>query len=317
MLKVILLSLISFNAAADIKIYSVYGLEKFGKIINQFTNETGINVTLEQDKSKVLLERIKTEEGDLYIDKDFIFLNQAQRDGSLSVLDTNQFQIPWQFISKSREWVAMFYRTRTIVYNKRLVNPNIFFTSFDLGNPNLRNNVCFRESENSYNQAWVGYLIKHYGSQATYQFLGRLSRNAKRPLYKIDRDIIRAVARGECLVGLVNSYYLPEFLKRDPFYPVGLRFVDQRIGANINGYGIGVLKQSRNKSEASRFIQFITSQRIQSTLVQDFEHYPVNRFSVWSQTLRTFGIWSVDLTMINDYGFLAPVAYQMMKEQGL
>lgn len=317
MFKVALFSLfLSLNVSANIKLVSVYDESVLGDVISTFTKETGIQVELIAGKAGELLEL--SSGADLLLNKDVTYLNDAQRAKAFQKLNHTQFEVPAKFFSTQKDWMLIFYRTRTLVYNKNLVSPEGLSSYFDLGKKEFKGRVCMRVASSSYNKAWTGYLLSHFSAENVYQFLGKLSENAYRPLFTSDRDMIRAVSKGECLVGLVNSYYLPGFIKEDPNFPVGLRFVEQDgVGSHINGIGMGVFKSSQNKEEAIKFIQFMTSLKVQNLVGQAFEQYPVHPEAQWSKTLQGFGPFKIDTSSLSDAGFFQELGLQMMTEQGL
>lgn len=328
MSKIILLLCVVFSLSlsslamskgnSKIKLLSVYDEVALGDIIKAFTDSTGIEVELVSASSTELLAQLKTQNADLYLDKDIIYLNQAQRQKALVQLDSEHFDVPAQFFSAQRDWMLIFYRTRTLVFNENLIDGKKLTSYFDLGNKEFEGKVCMREASSSYNKAWTGYLLANHAADKVYSFLGDLSQNAVRPLFTSDRDIIRAVASGDCYFGLVNTYYLPKFIIDDASFPVKPRFVEQnKVGAHINGIGMALLKTAQNQAGALTFMQFMTSQDVQTQVGQAFQQYPVNPKATIGATLQSFGTFKIDFATLSSAGFFHELSYKLMTEQGL
>lgn len=311
-------SLATTKSSSKIKLLSVYDEAALGDIIKAFTDSTGIEVELVSASSTELLTQLKTQNADLYLDKDVVYLNQAQRQKSLVKLDSRQFEVPAQFFSAQRDWMLIFYRTRTLVFNENLIDGEKLTSYFDLGKSEFERKVCMRQASSSYNKAWAGYLLANHSADKVYSFLGDLSKNAVRPLFTSDRDIIRAVANGDCYFGLVNTYYLPKFIIDDASFPVKPRFVEQsKMGSHINGIGMAMLKTAQNQAGALKFLQFMTSQEVQTQVGQAFQQYPVNPKATIGATLQSFGTFKIDFATLSSAAFFHELSYKLMTEQGL
>ena len=317
-MKFLLLTLlITTSAMAKVRIMSVYGDNALGDIIKAFTAQTGIEIELVTGKSTELLAKLPNVQADLYLDKDVIYMNQAQRMNVLSKINPSDFPVREKFFDNKREWMLFFYRTRTLAYNTNLVGADELTSYFDLGKKDFEGKVCMREAKSSYNKAWAGYMLANHDSAEVYELLGNIAKNAVKPLFTSDRDMIRALAAETCKVALINSYYLPGFIKKDPNFPVSLKFVDQKVGTHANGLALAMLKSSTNKAQALKFMQFMTSVEVQNQVGQAFEQYPVNPKATWSETLSSFGAFNIDFNSLSSAAYYQSTAFELMTNQGL
>ena len=92
-----------------------------------------------------------------------------------------------------------------------------------------------------------------------------------------DRAVLRAIAAGQCDVGITNSYYLARILAEEPELPVSPFWANQGgSGTHVNISGGGVTKHAKNRDNAIRLLEFLTSPEAQKTLAASSYEYPVN-----------------------------------------
>ena len=90
-----------------------------------------------------------------------------------------------------------------------------------------------------------------------------MTSNVTKPYFSSDTPLIRAVANGECGVGLVNTYYLARMLagdngSSDKALASKVKLVFPRP-AHVNISGAGVVKTSKNPEAALKLIEFLAS----------------------------------------------------------
>jgi ABC-type Fe3+ transport system, periplasmic component len=116
--------------------------------------------------------------------------------------------IPEHYRQRDGYWYGLSLRSRVMVYSKKRVTPGQLSTYEALANPAWKGRICVRSSSNPYNQSLVSSMIVHNGLAAVEQWATGLVANFARPPRGGDRDLIKAVAAGECDLALVNTYYL-------------------------------------------------------------------------------------------------------------
>lgn len=306
--------------AEEVTIYSVYDRARLDGVFAPFTKATGIKVNIVDGTSDDLIARLKNEgsatTADLHIDKDLVYNTKALRADLYRPFNSQAISnsISPTLIDQDRKWLTFLYRARVIMYNKNKVDPSSLKNYEDLADSKWKNRLCVRTSTNSYNQALGAFLVKHYGSERALNiFKGWVINFSSAPL-KSDRDVINAVANGECDVALANTYYLAPMIKADAKFPVGVVFPNQQTtGTHINGVGIAIVKYAKNLSAANKVLEYLSSTQVQTPLADAFAQYPSNKNALMSQTLREFGAFNEDQTNLSVIGEYVDEAVALMK----
>ncbi|MFV8259392.1 Fe(3+) ABC transporter substrate-binding protein [Bdellovibrio bacteriovorus] len=321
---VTLLAAVTVQAKTDkLVLYSSYDGERLAPILQPFTQATGIEVEVVFASSTDLLKKLETEglnsSADLYLDKDIVYMGEANRKGFLQSFTSNGVtqKVPSHLISDDKNWFLLFYRARTVMYNTQKVNPEDLKTYADLGDPKWKGQLCLRTSKNSYNEAMAAYFIKHFGEIQTTALLESWVKNLAVEPLKGDRDVIAAIANGTCAIGVANTYYLAPIVRDDVTYPVGVRFLEQdKVGAHINGVGIGITKSSKNTVAANAFLEFMVSKPVQEAVAGGFSQYPASKEADMAPILKEFGGFAEDMTNVNAVSDLVPAGIELMKKAG-
>lgn len=119
--------------------------------------------------------------------------------------------------------------------------------------------------------------------------------------------IVKAVAKGKRSVGLVNHYYIYRHLKKYPEAPIKIVLPDQGkndIGVAWNVAGIAMVKNTKNKKAAERFIAFVTSEKGQSLFAKVNREYPAREGIAAAAEVPKAGSYKV-----------APVAMQVLGQK--
>jgi len=147
----------------------------------------------------------------------------------------------------------------------------------------MEGRVVIRKSNNIYNQSLVASLIKNNGKGATAEWAKGVVSNMARTPKGNDRAQILAVAAGEADLAVANTYYLALMLsgnkgaeqqaaakKVKPFFPNQ----DGR-GTHMNISGAGLVKNSPNKVNAIKLVEFLLSTEAQNHIVNNTFEYPM------------------------------------------
>ena len=144
-------------------------------------------------------------------------------------------------------------------------------------------------------------LIEANGSRRALRWAMGIRKNMARAPRGNDRDQVRAVAAGLADIAVVNTYYLgilansKEKKDRDVFNKVSVFFPNQNNrGTHINISGAGIAKYSKNKSDAIKFIEFLTSAEAQETFGKVNYEYPLFIENNKSDLLKSWGTFKAD-----------------------
>ena len=238
-------------------------------LYRRFTEQTGIQVKLLEGKDDALIERVRTEgartPADLLVLVDAARLVRAADQGLFQPVNSEAIRrdVPPELRDSAGRWSALTRRVRMVVVNPKLVDPALIRTYADLARPELRGRLCLRNGRSVYNQSLVADQLILRGEAETRRWLSGLIANLKPPFFSSDIPLARAVARGECGVGVVNSYYLARLLSgdsgaEDKALMQGVKVVVPDP-AHINVSGAGVTRHSRHPEAARKLLEFLAS----------------------------------------------------------
>ena len=271
-----------------LNLYSARHYDTDNELYQSFTKKTGIKVNLVEADADQLIERIKSEgansPADVFITVDGGRLWRAKQAGILQPVSSTILTsaIPASLRDPQGFWFGLSRRARVIVYNKSKVNPAQLSTYEALTEPRWKGKVLVRSSTNIYNQSLVGAMLAAHGAQKTEAWARGLVANFARPPEGNDTAQIKAVADGVGDIALVNTYYVARLMKsKDPAEQaiaakVGVFFPNQRDrGTHVNISGGGVVKTSRNKAGATKFLEHLASREAQQIFARSNNEYPV------------------------------------------
>lgn len=319
----------SIASAAEVNIYSARKEDLIKPILEKFTQNSGIEVNLITGKADALLQRlisegknspadiiITTDAGRLYRAKDAKILQPIESD----ILESS---IPEQYRDPEGYWFGLTLRARPIVYAYDRVKPEQLSSYEALSNPEWKNKICVRSSDNIYNQSLVASLLSHLGEEETFTWTNSFVKNFARPPQGGDRDQIKAVAAGQCDITLVNNYYLGKMLtskdqveveagkKVRIFWPN-----QQDRGAHVNISGAAISSSSKNKTEAIKLLEFLVSDEAQQWYAEKNLEYPIKPGIQPSETLQSWGEFKADSLNLNQLGKQNAEAVMIMDRAG-
>jgi iron(III) transport system substrate-binding protein len=261
-------------------VYSGREEELVAPLLEQFTEETGIDVEVRYGDSAELAATI-AEEGE-NSPADVFF---AQDPGSLGSVDAQLAELPAetlervdsQFRDADGRWVGTSGRSRVIAYNTdELSEDEVPDSVFDLTDPRWKGRIGIAPTNASF-QAFVTAMRLSKGDEATRQWLVDLKENDPKE-YEKNALIVEAVAAGEIDLGLVNHYYLYLVKEEQPDAPVANHFLEAGDpGALVSVAGAGVLASSDQTDDAEQFVDFLLSDAGQRFYVDEAEEaeYPL------------------------------------------
>lgn len=273
--------------AGVVNVYSARHYDTDDELYERFTKETGIKVNLLEGRSDELIARLEQEgsrsPADVFITVDAGRLFRAEERDLFEPVRSEllEARVPDSLRHPDGLWFGLTKRARIIVASRDRVALNLQLDYEDLANDEWRERVLIRSSSNIYNQSLLASLIASAGTEAAEEWCRGVVANFARRPQGGDRDQIRAVAAGEGDVAVVNHYYLAQMhlgTEADQRAAAQVRVVfpnqDGR-GTHVNISGAGVLRGAPNRENAVRFIEYLTSDFAQQTLVSGTHEYPV------------------------------------------
>jgi iron(III) transport system substrate-binding protein len=315
-------SLAATGESAEVMVYSArahYGPEP---AMEAFTKKTGIVVKSFGGESGPLFERLKAEgdktPADVLISVDAGNLWNAARAGLLGKVDSPEIlaNIPAHLRDPENRWVGLTVRARTIMYNTKKVKPEELSTYEALGDPKWKGRLCLRSSTHIYNQSLLATMIKRYGEAKAESIVkGWVANNPT--LIQGDTKVLEAVAAGQCDVALTNTYYLGRILAKDATFPVAAFWANQQTtGTHVNISGAGVTTHAKNRAEAIKLIEFLTSPEAQQMFADANFEYPANPQAGVNPLIAKWGKFKQDDTNIAAAGEFQAAATKLADRAG-
>ncbi len=287
------------EAAEEVVMYSArhYGQEA---AFEAFTKKTGIQIRILNGETGQLFERLKAEgdktPADVLITVDAGNLWNAARAGLLAPVVSSELQknIPAHLRDPDGRWFGLTMRARTIMHNVRKVNPADLSTYEALGDPKWKGRICLRTSGYIYNQSLLATMIKRHGEPKTEEIVRGWVANQP-ILINGDTKILEAIAAGQCDVGLTNTYYLARLLAKDPNFPVAPVWANQQTtGTHVNVSGGGVTTHAKNRANAIKLLEFLSSTEAQQMFADTSLEFPANPKAEVNPIVRGWGPFKQD-----------------------
>ena len=317
------------NLYAQINVYSHRHYDSDKILFKKFTDQTGIKVNVIKGSADQLIERLISEgensPADVLLTVDAGRLHRAKMAGILQpvksrVLNDN---VPSSMRDPDRQWFGLTVRARVIVYSKDRVKPSQLSTYEDLAKAKWRGKIAVRSSSNIYNQSLMASIIEANGTREALSWAKSVRKNMARAPRGSDRDQARAVAAGLADIAIMNTYYLGILANssnpkdRDVFKKVSVFFPNQNgRGTHINISGAGITKSSKNKKDAIKFLEFLTSSESQKIFGNVNYEYPIKIETNQSDLLKSWGSFKPDKVNLSILGIKNSEAVKLFDKAG-
>ncbi|HEX9890323.1 MAG TPA: iron ABC transporter substrate-binding protein [Nitriliruptorales bacterium] len=268
------------GSSEELVIYSGRGQNLIGPLLEQFHEQTGVDIAVRYgdsaDLALLLAQEGQATPADVFLAQNPGAVAFVGDQGLLAELPSELLErVPARFRSNSNRWVGLSGRQRVVVYNRDLVDESDLPDSvFDLTEPSYRGRVAVAPPNGSFHD-FVSAMRLVHGDDETLAWLEGLVANDVRT-YPNNNAIVDAVSRGEVEMGLVNHYYNVRFLEEDPDLPSrNHRLPDGDIGALVIPSSISVLASSGRREAAERLVAFLLSQQAQEYFREATFEYPL------------------------------------------
>ena len=261
-------------------VYSGRSEELIGPLIQQFEEESGIDVAVRYGGSTeiaaTLLEEGDRSPADVVFTQDPASIGAVALEGMLDPLpDALLSRVPERFSDTDGRWVGVSGRARTIVYDTTLLTPaDLPATEDGLIGSEWQGLVGIAPANGSF-LAFVAAKILLDGEAATLAWLEGMAANGS-PAYSNNSSIVSAVADGQLDSGLVNHYYLLRRLKEQPeTSAANYFFPEPTAGSLVMPAGVGILSATNKREAAEAFVAFLLSERSQRYFASETFEYPL------------------------------------------
>ncbi len=314
--------------AGEVNLYSSRHYDTDLALYEDFTEQTGIKVNLIEADADALIERIQSEgefsPADLLITVDAGRLWRAEEAGVLAPVESDVLKerLPDHLRHPDGLWFGLSTRARVIIYDRAQGEPAGLETYADLADPAYRGDICIRSSSNIYNISLLSSIIANAGEEVAEEWAKGVVANFARDPEGNDTAQIEAVAAGQCRIAVVNTYYLARFAGGDEeqkalFEKLGVIFPDQNgSGTHINVSGAGLVKTAPNKTNAIKFLEYLTAESAQRYFADGNNEYPAVSGLKANSAVETLGNFKADTLNAAEIGKNQALAVQIFDRAG-
>ena len=269
-----------FGGEGIVTVYSGRNEELVGPLLEQFEEETGIDVEARYGDSAEMANLILTEgensPADVFFSQDAGALGAVAQEGRLATLSDDVLgSVDAQFRSPDGEWVGTSGRARVVVYNTdALAEDEVPDSIFDFTDPEWSGRIGWAPTNASF-QAFVTAMRILDGEDAARDWLEGIQANDPK-VYEGNMPALEAVIAGESDIAFINHYYLMQRLAEDPDAPAANHFLAAGDpGALVNVAGVGIVDGAPDAENAQALVEFLLSEEAQEYFAEETKEYPL------------------------------------------
>ncbi|MET0081435.1 MAG: Fe(3+) ABC transporter substrate-binding protein [Sedimenticola sp.] len=310
-------------SSGEITVYSARKEHLIKPLFDRYTQQTGVKVRYITDKAGPLLARLQAEgantPADILMTVDAGNLWQAADKGVLTGIESSTLSenVPGHLRDPGNRWFGLSVRARTIVYSTERVKEGELTSYEELADPRWKGRLCLRTSKKVYNQSLVAMMMARLGEEQAEQVVKGWVENLATQPFSNDTKTMQAIAAGQCDVGIVNTYYFGRLQKKNPDIKLALFWPNQQSsGVHINISGAGVTKHAKNRAEAVKLLEWLSSKEAQDLVAGLNMEYPANPSIDADPVVSAWGEFKGDTINVAKAGELQARAVMLMDRAG-
>ena len=292
-------------SAQEVNLYATREPGLIQPLMDAFTKATGIKVNSIFVRDG-LAERVAAEgtrsPADVLMDVDIGALITLVDRGRTQPVRSSVLEaaVPANLRGSDGSWFALSLRARVLYVQKDLSLKS--FTYEQLADPQWKGKICTRAGQHAYTTALIAAYIAHYGEARAEAWLRGLKSGLARAAAGGDRDGARDIMGGICDLALGNSYYVglmrsgaggPDQEKWGSAIRIILPTFENG-GTHVNVSGAAIAKNSPNRANALRFLEFLVSDQAQKMYAEANFEYPVKAGVAAHPIIAALGPLKVD-----------------------
>ncbi len=295
--------------------------------LDRYTRETGVKINLLTDRGGSLTERLASEgassPADVLITVDMGVLWNAAERGLLRKVDSPALNanVPANFRDPGNRWWGLSQRERTIFYAAGRVDPKNLSTYEDLALPKWKGKLCLRTSKQTYTQSLTAMMIAKHGEAKAEEIVRGWVTNLATDVFTNDASLLKAIAAGQCDVGIANTYYYGRILSKEPDFNQQVKLVwanqgKDEGGAHVNLSGGGVTAHAKNPEGARKLLEWLSSQEVQTAYTHGTFESPINTKAEADPIVKAWGKFVPSPLNAADIGSHQPAAIRLLDRVG-
>jgi iron(III) transport system substrate-binding protein len=275
----------SSNSKGTLVLYNGQHEQTTDSLVAGFEQATGINVEVRNDDEDTLADELLTEgsnsPADVIYTENSPVLQYLENRGMLAPVDSSTLaHTPSKYNSPGGEWVGVSARVSVLIYNPSLISESQLPSSVaQLADPKYAGKLAFAAGETDFQPIVTSYARAH-GTAATLKWLEAIKANAGSHIYPDNETIADEVNRGAVAFGVVNQYYWYRMRAELGASGVSARityFTPHDPGYVLDISGAAILKSSKHKAAAQKFLAFLVSKKGQDIIAHSISfEYPID-----------------------------------------
>ncbi len=330
----VITAITTFGGAAladggEVNLYSYRQEFLIRPLLDTFTKDSGIKVNVQYVKGGIL-KRMQAEGKDSAVDAvltaDIATLRQHVEADTFQAVQSDVLaaNIPAQYRHPDGKWFGLTVRARVIVHSTDRVKAGEITRYEDLADPKWKGRICTRSSGHVYMKSLLASIIAAKGEEAAQGWASGVKENLARKPQGNDRAQVKAIWQGECDISLINTYYIGA-MKHNEAEPeqkewaksINVVFPNQDDrGTHVNISGAGVAKYAKNRDNAVRLIEYLSSEKAQAYYAGSNYEYPVKPGVAWDPEVASWGKFKADDTDLWRIAELVPTAIMIYDRAG-
>jgi iron(III) transport system substrate-binding protein len=293
-------------SANEVNIYTYRESKLVQPLFEAFNKNTGIKVNV-ISASSGLEQRIKTEgvnsPADLLLTVDISRLEDATQNGITQAINSKAVDdaVPPAYRDPEDHWAAVAMRARVVYASKDRVKQTAI-TYEELADPKWKGKICIRSGQHMYNNALFAAMVTKHGEAKAEEWLKGLKANLAQKPSGGDRETARDIAAGKCDLGVANTYYWALMNDKEADKKAWADATKvilptfQGGGTHVNVSGVALMKNSPNKANAMKFIDWMVSPQAQQMHADLTYEYPIRAGVPINKTIAGYGEIKRDTT---------------------
>jgi iron(III) transport system substrate-binding protein len=322
--------LLATSALADgvVNVYSYRQPELIKPLIDAFTAASGIKTNvlfLDKGLEEKIAEEGANSPADVILTVDIGRIQAAEDKGVTQPLSSALIDkdIPAQYRDPEGNWFGVTTRARVVYASKARVTQDAI-TYEELADPKWKGKICTRSGQHVYTIGLIASMIAHHGPEKTEEWLKGVKANLARKPDGGDREQAKAIFAGECDIAIGNTYYVgqmqtnekqPEQKEWAASIKVLFPNANDR-GTHVNISGMALAKNSPNRDNAVKLMEFLASDEGQKLYGEQVFEYPVEPGVEPSDIVKAWGTLKPDALPLADIAKNRKAASELVDKIG-
>lgn len=259
----------SLEDTGKLTLYYSNSTEWADPIIQEFEDQTGIEVSLVQDGTSSLFARIKAEAGNPQADVVWggvIDTYRANQDLLQEYTSSEVDYLKPEAVDPNGYYTGFDMGPMVMIYNTELVPEDEAPTKWsDLLDEKYKGQIaCADPTSSSSSFACIMSIILAYGTEdgKGYDFVEDLVHNLDGKVLSSSSGVYKGVSDGEYMVGLTYEEAALRYIESG----ANIQVVYPEEGTSSSPSGVAVIKDCQNPKSAQMFIDYLSGKEVQSQL---------------------------------------------------